>query len=336
MSNLPKEYIIQKFYQFAGSVKYIKGTNTYRGSCPGCREGKSWGKKTRLNYLPEKNLIHCFNCNKSWTATNWILEQTGVTYSDLVEESKDFDMLPVNDINTIKSRPVSDVLPEDSINLFDPQQVKYYFKEKVVIDALLLIKQRRLDTAINKPRALYVSINDYIHKNRLIIPFYDYRGKLIYYQSRTIYKADEINRPKYMCKLNDDKSVFGIDMIDPQLDYLFIFEGPIDSMFVKNGLAMAGISISDFQETQLDRYCLYKKVWVLDNEIKENPDVRKQANRLLEHGERVFFWPQKYKGIKDINDLCVLTKKNGINPEFFVKNSYESSEGLLELAKIVN
>ncbi len=48
---LPEAYVIQKFYQFAGSPKYNRLTKTYQGGCPVCREGKSWGRKKRLFYV---------------------------------------------------------------------------------------------------------------------------------------------------------------------------------------------------------------------------------------------------------------------------------------------
>lgn len=325
---IPREYIVQQFYQFAGFPKFKRGSNTYNASCPTCREGKSWGKKRRLFYIPDKNLICCHNCNMNWSPVNWIMQQSGMDFQQVMEESKEYNFSSVELEDKNFDRPESETLPVDSINLFDQQQVNYFINDPVVKDALVLIKDRRLDTAINRPKALYVSLKDFIHKNRLIIPFYDYTGKTIWYQSRTIYKKDEVDRPKYMSKLNSDKSVFGVDRINPQLDYLFIFEGPIDSMFVQNGLAMGGIHMSELQEEQMNRYRLYEKIWVLDNEISSNTDVKDQVNKLIEQGERVFFWPEKYKGIKDINELCIKVRKDSIKPEFFIDNSYEGSEGL--------
>jgi len=327
-SLLPQEYVIQKFYQYAGFAKHKKASNTYNGSCNICKEGKSWQKKKRLYYIPSKNLICCHNCNKTWSTINWIIESSGLSYSEVLEEASKYDFTSFEIPNEVVIRPESETLPVDSINLFDKQQVNYFINNKVVKDALTLIKNRRLDTAINKPKALYISLKDFIHKNRLIIPFYDYKGKIVWYQSRAMYKRDEVDRPKYMSKLNSERSVFGLDKINEQLDYLFIFEGPIDSMFVKNGLAMCGISMSETQEEQMKRYKLYQKIWILDNQLKENEDVRYQTNKLIEQGERVFFWPKKYNTIKDINELCVKVGKDSIKPEFFIDNSYEGSIAL--------
>lgn len=334
--NIPTEYVIAKFYQYAGFVKYKKGSGVYNGACNICREGNSWGKKKRLNYIVNKGIIHCFNCNKTWSPINYIKESSGLSYEEIMKEASGYNFSTFDlQQNTDQKfeRPESSTLPLDSINLFDEQQINYYIKNKVVNDALIFIKNRRLDTAINRPKALYISLKDFIHKNRLVIPHYDHKGKILWYQSRAIYKKDEIDRPKYMSKLNSTRSVFGIDKINEQLDYLFIFEGAIDSMFVKNGLAMGGLSMSEIQEEQMKRYRLYQKIWVLDNQLDDNKDVKTQVTKLLECGERVFFWPKKFKGIKDINELCVKIRKDDIKPEFFVNNSYEGSIGLSKLTQ---
>ena len=41
MSILPENYIIQKFYEYAGYVQYFNHNNTYNACCPICHEGKS-------------------------------------------------------------------------------------------------------------------------------------------------------------------------------------------------------------------------------------------------------------------------------------------------------
>lgn len=331
---LPSEYIISKFYEFAGFPKYKRGSSTYNASCPSCREGTSWGKKRRLFYIPSKDLICCHNCGRNWSPVNWIMEQSGLSFKDVMEQASDYNFTSFEVEDQSFKRPESQTLPVDSINLFDQQQVDYFNSNPVIKDALKLIKDRRLDTAINRPNALYISLKDFIHKNRLVIPFCDFKGNIVWYQTRAIYKNDEVDRPKYMSKLNSERSVYGLDKIHDQLDHLFIFEGPIDSMFVKNGIAMGGLSMSQTQEDQMKRYRLYQKIWILDNEIEENRDVKNQAIRLLEQGERVFIWPQKFKGIKDVNALCVKIRRDSIKPEFFIENSYEGCEGLAKIANL--
>ena len=331
---IPSEYVIAKFYEYAGFPKYKKGSGVYNGCCPICREGKSWGKKHRLFYIPDKDLVCCHNCNKNWTPVNWIMESSGLTFKEIMEESGEYDFSSMDLEDDTFERPESETLPLDSINLFDSQQIEYFIDNQVIKDALKLVRDRRLNTAINRPKALYLSLKDFIHKNRLVIPFSDHTGKIVWYQSRSIYKKDEKDRPKYMSKLNSERSVYGLENIRDDEDYLFIFEGPIDSMFFKNGLAIGGISMSNTQEEQMKRYRLYQKIWVLDNDARDNDNVKNQMSNLLDKGERVFFWPKKYCGIKDVNELCVKVRKDSIRPSFFIENSYEGLEGVNKLAML--
>ena len=87
--DIPEEYIIQKFYQYAGYPKYTKSTNTYTGGCPICREGSSWGRKSRAYYIPKNNAICCHNCGWYSKTLNWIIEVSGLTYNDCLLYTSD-------------------------------------------------------------------------------------------------------------------------------------------------------------------------------------------------------------------------------------------------------
>ena len=159
--DLPEEYVVQKFYQLAGYPKYVKSTNTYMGGCPICREGKSWGRKSRLYYLPKDNVICCHNCGWYGDPIKWICEVDTCTFKEIILEIKqgaygaDFieNYLSREKSNLI-TRDIPDI-PKDSINLFDDTQVEYYRSNKHVQHALELVKRRRLDKAINKPKTYH-------------------------------------------------------------------------------------------------------------------------------------------------------------------------------------
>lgn len=248
--------------------------------------------------------------------------------ADISDTAVDLDILETEE-EVKKEYPT---LPDDSINLFDENQVKFYENNPVVKVALSVIEQRRLRTALNAPDALYVSLKDVVHKNRLIIPFKDTSGKIIFYQSRKILDYDD--KPSYISKPNSDKSIAGMDKIDSSFDYVFIFEGPIDSYFVKNGVGVAGISsgynrFTDVQEEQLEELRLFNKIWVLDSQWIDKT-AREKSLKLLEQGECVFIWPKEWGVYKDFNEMCVAQKINGVSPEFIKKNTYCGTEGVLK------
>lgn len=339
---LPQEYIVQKFYQYAGYPKFKKISNTYEAGCPICREGSSWGKKRRAYYLVEKDAICCHNCGWYSKPLKWIQEVTGMSYDEVFNESKNFDILPLDLLQEEEKPKAKEVskLPNDSINLFDTQQLDYYKDEKIVNEAIKTIKQRRLDTAINKPPTLWISLTDKIHKNRLVIPFYSQNNDIVFYQTRTILKGDLKLYPKYLSKVNSEKALYGLNNITPSIDTIFITEGPIDAFFIKNGTAVCGIQdnstnmFTKFQEEQLAAFKLYNKVWVLDSQWQDLASRRK-TKKLIELGETVFIWPEKMgKNFKDINEFCVIRNMDYIDTKFILEHSFSGLKAELMMIEI--
>ena len=322
---LPTDYVVTKFFELGFYPKHNRYNDTYQCSCPICKEGKSLGKKKRCFYIPENNLIYCHNCGWSSNPLKWIMRVSGMKYDEICREISDdsYDLLDVMSINESVKVKKSPSLPDDCINLFDSIQLEYYKDNNIVQTALDYLKLRRLDTAINKPSAFYISLNDFNHKNRLVIPFLDTSGKFIHYQTRKLVKWDE--KPNYLSKINSDKSIFGIERVDPSLDDVFIFEGPLDACFVRNGVAVAGINegqhrFTSIQVEQLKELKLYNKIWVLDNQWIDKT-AKEKTKVLLEMGECVFIWPEKFKTFKDFNELCIHCGLDEIKHSFIKKNS---------------
>jgi hypothetical protein len=340
---IPQEYILQKFYQYAGTPKFKRFSNTYTAGCPVCHEGKSWGKKRRCIYMVDKNAICCHNCGWYSNPTKWIQEVSGLTFNEIIQEAQNYDIIPVDILSTDETpKPKRQIesLPTDSINLFDANQVNYFKDNKVVNDAIELVKKRKIDVAINRPEAMYVSLKDQTHKNRIIIPFYNEDNEVIFYQSRLIYKQDMRLYPKYLSKINGEKSLYNINKISADLDFIFIFEGPIDSFFVKNGTAVAGIqensntNFTSLQETQLAPFKFHKKIWVLDNQWLDDAS-RKKTQKLIDSGETVFIWPESFsKSYKDVNEICEAKNLSEMEPSFFADNSYTGLKARLVMSSI--
>ena len=342
MIPVPEQYVIENFYRCVSHPSYNKYTNTYNGSCPFCKEGKSFGKKTRFFYIPEKELAFCHNCGYSKKTFNFLLDLTEKPFNEIINEIKKLDntVVPV-----IKEEIVEKVhtpsLPDDCINLSDENQLKFHNSNAVVSICLNLLKKRRLNTAINRPKTFYLSLTDKVHKNRLVLPFYDVNGDIIHYQTRTLLPADDKFKPKYLSKVKSEKSLYGVHNIDPNLEYVFIFEGPIDSYFIKNGLAVCGIAedssrtFTPLQQKQIGQLASYKKIWCLDNQWNDNASLKK-SSILLDNGETVFIWPEELKDIKDVNEYCISKGLDSINPEMVLKNAYSGLKGKLILTNIKN
>lgn len=335
---LTEDYIVSKFYQYAGFPKYNRLSKCYNGCCPTCREGASWGKKRRLYYVTKKNLIFCHNCGLSVRPAKWIQKVANLTYGEVLKENNEFQtkILDIdNKPELIVDLPVTPDLPTDAINLFDKDQCDFYKGEPIVEEALLLIKNRRLSSAINSPKTLWLSLTDNIHKNRLVIPFYDTNEKIIHYQSRTI--VENKKYPKYLSKLNSEKSLFGVDKVSDKTPYLFVTEGPIDAFFIENGVAVAGINESrgafftDKQKNQLAQFPLHKVIWVLDNQHIDTASRKKTAT-LAKADHKVFIWPEKFKRYKDLNEMAIGLKIDKIPIKFILENTFSGVKANMVLA----
>lgn len=336
MSKIHSDIVASYFKQYCGGVKFRKDIKAYFGSCVICREGKSWLKKKRCYYFPDKESIYCHNCGWSSHVNTWLRKVTGKSYHELLKEGSNY--IPEFNVIEITSQKKVPSLPKDCINLFDPVQVKFYQNNAVVKQAIQFLKDRRIIEAVNKPKAMYVSLTDYIHKNRIIIPYFDNDGGVQFYQSRTLLKED-VN-PRYMSKCNGIKSVFGINNVTNKTANVYIFEGPINAMFVENGLAVSGIQESSdilytaFQTQEMQKVLFYNKIWVLDSQWIDSASYKK-TERLLKLGETVFIWPEAIgKQCKDFNDLAILKKVNIIAEKFILSSIYKGTEGLDKLKQI--
>lgn len=288
-----------------------------------CREGHSWLKKRRFYFIPEKNLVFCHNCGYSKSPLKWIMDVTGLSLNQIKNELGDISI----DLLEEKEEPkiVTYTLPKDCINLFDPIQLDFYKNNNIVNKALDFLNTRRLTNAINRP-VFYLSLTDKIHKNRLIIPFVDDNGKILYYQSRTILDSDK-DKPRYISKINSEKTIFNFDRIDLNYDKVFIFEGPLNSCFVKNGVAIGGIQENSYQlftskqQEQINKIPFHKRIWVLDSQWIDKAAFNK-TKKLLELKEKVFIWPENLgKAFKDFNDVVIHLKSDYLSPEFILKRA---------------
>jgi hypothetical protein len=337
---IPQDYLIQKFKQIVSHTSFNKISNVYLGSCPECRDGKS--KRRRLYYIVKNDRVFCHNCQINLPIITFLIQYSHQTFKELLDESKEYDILPsdVSKINIVSLiKKISHTLPDDCINLTDNAQLNFYKHDLVVQKVLEYIHLRRLDTALYRPKTFWLSLTDFIHKNRLVIPFYDETNQIVFYQSRTVIPA-EWNAPKYLSKSNGDRTLFNINKIDLSLDKIFITEGPINACFLKNCVAVGGIqdestfSLTHIQEMQLSKYFAYERIWCLDSQWIDAASYRK-TQILIELGCNMFIWPEIYGRLfKDFNEMTIKLKIDSIPPDFIIKNSCSGMRARVLLSQI--
>tara|TARA_R100000951_G_scaffold8193_1_gene7445 strand:+ start:15069 stop:15899 length:831 start_codon:yes stop_codon:yes gene_type:complete len=268
------------------------------------------------------------------------MKVSGMTFYDVMKSIKDIEYDPTQfkwhepASNTVKEA----VLPSDALNLLDSRDVEYCKKDKLIIAAIEYLKSRRLDTAINRPKGLFLSREfGKTHYNRLIIPFYDADGKLTFFQSRSI--SNNTKGPKYLSE--GSRSIFNFDKISSDTSNIYINEGPINACFIKNGVAVGGIQeksdevFTIKQKKQISSLMgMYDEVWVLDSQWIDEP-ARKKSHILVDQGKKVFIWPETVgKRCKDLNDIALAKRIDAIPLDWIDKHSYRGLSAVIKLADL--
>ena len=91
--------------------------------------------------------------------------------------------------------------------------------------------------------------------------------------------------------------VYGLDKINKG-ETIYVVEGPFDSTFVSNSVAMCG---SDSSLACLEGSSI---VYVYDNEPR-NKEIVGKIEKCINRGERVIIWPLGIEQ-KDINDMVLV------------------------------
>ena len=159
---------------------------------------------------------------------------------------------------------------------------------------------------------------------RVVIPFYDRAGKFFAFQGRAFGKE----QPKYITiKFDETKQkIYGLDRIDLNKPVM-ITEGPIDSLFLDNAIAMAGAD-ADGGITIQHQQC----TMIFDNEPR-NEHIVSRMIKAVDKNFNVCIWPESVREGKDINDLIISGKSAGQVQSLIHNNTHS---GLTALQNINN
>jgi hypothetical protein len=158
-------------------------------------------------------------------------------------------------------------------------------------------------------------------ESRLVIPFFDRDNQLIGAQGRALRES----KIRYVTVKVDEKlqKIFGLDRWNPE-EHTYLVEGPIDSLFLPNCLAMAGADMSDLSILDKEKTTL-----IFDNEPRNFQIVRSMI-KSLQDGWGVVIWPNSI-ACKDINDMVLSSIKDARLVEIINKNTYSGQRGEWEV-----
>lgn len=301
-------WIEEKYINLVGSrLRNFKrvDTNKYQCSCPLCGDSKKYANKARGSFYIWKGewWFHCYNCGKAYTIPVFMaFNYPDLHKSYLMETLSGHKPELINQtVNQPKVRKYVKKTIEisDAVNVADlpsnHMAAKYVARRMLPAkyhSELLFVPGFKEWTNLLIPGKFEDIKND---EPRLIIPFKTPSGDVFAYQGRSF---DPKSYAKYITIKLDPEApkIYGMNHINPELPVMVV-EGPIDSMFVFNGVADAG---GDLKRASVV-YNQTVSIW--DNEPR-NEQIVSNMEKAIHEGRLVCIWPD---GVvkNDINDMVI-------------------------------
>ena len=267
----------------------------YNFRCPICGDSQKNKSKTRgyLYAVKADMNFRCHNCGASMTFSNFLKEIDPVIHKQYV-----FERFKGNKTGR------GTVVEEPKFNFEAPQ-----FKPKLDLPkasensiAKKYLEDRKLDPTkfyytdkfkawSNSHKQTFDSVK--YDEPRIIIPLF-YKKTLVGFQGRSLGPS----KVKYITvMINDDApKIYGLDQIRGGAP-VYITEGPFDSTFLLNSIAMCGA------DGDVGKWGISTPVWVYDNEPRSK-EITSRISTTIDRGESVVIWPSSIHE-KDINDMVL-------------------------------
>ena len=300
-------YVDQKYINLCTSrVERFKKVrdNLWNFRCPVCGDSHKRKDKARGYIYKKKNsfFYKCHNCGAGHTFNTFLKSLDPMLHSEyLVEKYKNNE--------TQKNSPISSKVPfKFEAPVFNnPLKKLQSFDTIKKHPAFAYIKNRKIppkhwdklylaDKFYEWARTIFPdkfkSIN--IDYPRLVIPFFDKSGKMFAFQGRAFGKEE----PRYITlKLVEDKEkIYGLERIDYDT-HVYVVEGPLDSLFIDNCLAVAGADLDLVNLEPSTTTVIY------DNEPRNQHTVDRM-HKSVDKGYNIVVWPSDLN-YKDINDMVL-------------------------------
>lgn len=300
MSFIDRKYIsllssqLQKFSR--------KKEDLYNFRCPYCGDSQRNKNRTRGYFYRVKNdfLFKCHNCGVGTTFVNFLKQNSPLLYDDyILERYKEGltgkgSVAPTPQFNfkvpVFKKNIFSELDTIQDLNTTHPAR-KYLERRKLPPEYLSkLYYCPKFKEWTNKHKPTFKDTK--YDESRIIIPMLSKDG-VIGFQGRALYQS----AIRYITvMLNDDSpKIYGLDRIDDS-QKVYITEGPFDSLFLDNSIAMCGADVNVSQYN-------WQKIYIYDNEPR-NRQIVDRMSKTIDSGNEIVIWPSQIKE-KDINDMVL-------------------------------
>ncbi len=297
-----------------GNFKRVK-SDLYNFRCPICGDSKKNKTKTRgyLYTIKADVNFRCHNCGASMTFSNFLKEIDPVVHKQYVFER--FKQGSTGRGTVVEEPVFKFEAPtfKSSIDLplASTVDVSRIYLEKRKLDPTKFYYAERFVEYVNSHKQSM----DVKEHPRIIIPLY-YEKNLVGVQGRAL----NSNSVKYITTIFYDEApkIYGLDNVRRDAP-VFVTEGPFDSTFLLNSIAMCGA------DSDVRKWGVSNPVWVYDNEPRSK-EITERISSAITRGDSVVIWPTGIEE-KDINDMIL----SGHDVQSIVEsNTYSGLEANLQ------
>lgn len=325
--------------QLGSRLRNFKKKNDYvwNFSCPVCGDSVTNKLKARGYVYRKKSdlFVKCYNCGYGTNLGNFIKYVDTKLYDEYVLEKYKGGGNRYNDhvnIAEVVKEHLPELLEDDILQTLRrldklPEEhpaVQYLIDRQIPKDKWKLLyfapKFKKYTNSVT-PKFQEPIVDEH---PRMIIPYFTNHGKCFAYQARAY--GDE--QPKYYTIKVDEtqEKIYGLERID-YAKRVYVVEGPIDSLFLPNAIAVSGSSF----DTPTIRQLLTNATIIMDNEPR-NKDIVRQLDKYINLGYNVCMLPDSIES-KDINDMILLGKTPDQIIELINTNTYSGIEAKLRFSR---
>ena len=290
--------------------------NLFNFRCPYCGDSQKFTNKARGYFYRKKNdfFYKCHNCGKGTTFSKVLQYIDPEMYKEFVMEK--FTGPKTDEFKfeapKFKKRDakLENLTPINKLNGKHPA--------RQFVESRQIPEEFYSDLYLCSKFFKWAKIRSKQDHPRLVLPFRDESGEVFAAQGRAFGKET----PKYLTvKFQDKPKIFGLDRCDWS-ERTYVVEGPLDSLFVDNCLAVAG---ADFEH----HFPMKENVTIiLDNEPRSR-EIIKRMEKLIDKDYELVIWPDNVKE-KDINDMVLAGDANIMHT--IKNNTYTGLTAKLRLA----
>ena len=314
------DHIDSKFIGLISSrlekFKRVK-SGLYNFRCPICGDSKKHKNKTRgyLYTVKTNTNFKCHNCGASMSFNNFLKQIDPVVHKQYTMEKFKDGFSGRNFVTEEPTFKFEAPKFKTKINLpkasEHPRSAGYLTARH--LDPENFYYAEHFKKFVNSIKPTFDS--EKYDEERIVIPLY-YEKNLIGLQGRAI----DPNPVKYLTVMFDDDApkIYGLDNIRRDAP-VYITEGPFDSTFIRNAIAMCGADLD------ISRWGISNPVWIYDNEPR-NREITNRISKTIDSGQSVVIWPDSIDD-KDINDMVM----SGLDVQSVIEsNTYSGLQAKLK------